>query len=344
MVGAGGALFYLVPLLWFWIGRAYMTTEVLSGLFVKVMLPMSIVGALMGIYQAFYGLLPHQQKWIDVAGYAALRVSDKVRPFSVFSAASEYATYVGSVAMVLVAVALVRWRAIGSVALIAIPVLWLGMFLQGSRGIMVKTLVVASGLWAIKDGHPTQWPPRLLLALVVAGGGGYLALSQLQTREFEGETGALVRHQVMGLANPLDEKHSTAGTHGSMFLNGFVSARRNPAGYGLGSTTMAAGKFGGRGGGTEYDISDCFVALGVPGGLAYMVIVGMVLWYCVRWWMTTRSVVPLAILGVLVLGMGTWLHGTNYSLVPIWWLSIGAIDRWWIGQRNGPQLMAEECD
>jgi hypothetical protein len=93
LVGVAGALFYIVPLLWFWIGRSYATPAFMRTLLFKVIVALAGLAALMGLYHSFYGYLPYQQQWYDIAGYVALGAEGHKAPISFFSSSIEYANF-----------------------------------------------------------------------------------------------------------------------------------------------------------------------------------------------------------------------------------------------------------
>ena len=72
MVGIAGAMLYLVPMFWYWIGRAYATQHFIYLWFYRVMPVLAVLAALMGLYQFAYGWLPYQLEWFRIAGYSFL--------------------------------------------------------------------------------------------------------------------------------------------------------------------------------------------------------------------------------------------------------------------------------
>ena len=76
-VGIAGILFYVVPLLWYWLGRAYVTPQMLEWVLTRVVVPLAFAAAAMGLYQTYVGHLPYQERWIEQAGYAALWVGSR---------------------------------------------------------------------------------------------------------------------------------------------------------------------------------------------------------------------------------------------------------------------------
>jgi hypothetical protein len=321
-VGVAGALFYMIPLCWYWVGRANASADLLDGVLYRVAVPLAAVAAVMGIYQAYYGLLPHQAAWVTLGGYEALSLSGTVRPFSIFPSAAEYTHFLG-VGMVLIWAAWLRRQRVALVLLL--PLLGWGILLAGTRTVVVTTLLAMTVLWAVQGRTRAVWLPRLGLAAVLAIGGVALSLGSAENTG-EGAAAVALQHQMSGLRNPLDAEHSTARTHLSLFTGGIQEGFRQPLGYGLGATTIAAGKFGGDIRGTERDLSNLFVALGL-GGILYAVVIGLVLIRAVRLWTRTRHVLVLGMLGALVAELFLWLYGGHYAIVTLLWLGIGMMDR-----------------
>jgi hypothetical protein len=138
----------------------------------------------------------------------------------------------------------------------------------------------------------------------------------------------LARQQ--GLLNPLDQRESTLVDHIQIGISGLVRGVQYPFGQGLGATTIA-GRYAtdddSSGGSTEMDITDMFAALGLAGGILYLVIVSKVLiraWKLVQY---RRSLIPLIILGLLVAQFLQWLNGQQYALAALTWFTIGFMER-----------------
>ena len=328
-VGLAGALFYLVPLLWFWIGRSYASISFFRSVLLRVVVPVATLASLLGIYQAFYGLWPFQRAWVELVelDYTALNVGGYVRPIAFFTSASEYAHYLA----IAIALLTASWclKQGTNWFLLLIPLLALALFLISSRGIIVMVLIVVALLWAVQSRTPVSWLLRLALFTVLVGAALTWSMTQLQDYT-GGRVGALVQHQAAGLLNPLDPVQSTAPDHIDMFLNGLAAGVNNPLGNGLGVTTLAASKYGGAGSNTEVDWSNMFVSLGLLGGAIYAGIVAVTLSTALRFWHKTRSLVALAILGLLIVELGQWLNGGHYAVAALIWFSIGALDRFYM--------------
>lgn len=329
-VGMAGALFYLVPLMWFWIGRSYATPKFLDVLLYRVIVPLAVLAALLGLYQTFFSLLPFEQAWVYLGGYSALNVGGYVRPFSFFTSSGEYGLFLSAALIVLWASWMCRIR----IGLALLPLLALALFLTSIRNAIVMVVFTAVLLWAMKARGPAVKWLRFAIGLSLAVGGLYLILLQVQNFGFAGRIGALVDHQVAGLLNPFDPTKSTAAVHTDMFVGGIVKSFSDPLGHGLGATTMGVSKFGGSGVNSEVDFSNMFSALGLAGGVVYAVIIVLVLLAAFRFWRSSRTRSALAILGILVMMVGGWLAGGHYLMDPLVWFCIGAVDRF-EGERRG---------
>lgn len=318
-VGVAGALFYVVPLLWFWVGRAYGSAELLKVKLYRVTVPIAVAGCLLGLYQAFVGLLPYQQAWVDVAGYRALNVGGYTRAFSFFTSAAEYTHYMGVAFVVIWAGFLSRYRPSYAILL---PLLGGGILLAGTRTVVILTLLSCTVLWAIQGRSISAWLPRLAVGAVIGATGLLGVLPFLSGGD--GSAGAAIDHQVAGFT---DVENSTLSTHTGLFVGGILRGFRAPLGHGLGATTNAASQFGGEALGTERDLSNMFVSLGVIGGLVYAVLIGLVLWRTALLWRDTRGVASLALMGILVVELGLWLYGSHYAITALIWFCIGSMDR-----------------
>jgi len=316
MVGVAGALFYIVPMLWFWCGRAMATPNFVMKLFHWCVVPIGVIAAGHGIFQAFVGYLPYEKTWIALYGYSALYVTaDAIRTFSIFPSTAEYAAYLCMTVAVIVAGVFNR-RILWAVIL---PVILLALFVLGSRGPMVVVTMLPALLWAAQGRSRTVWLPRLALAVFVFVSGLLWTLSQAKNIQWSERVQPLVSHQVEGLHNA---NESTAPAHFTMIGEGLLKGFSDPLGSGLGATTMR-----GSAGSTETDWANMFVSVGAIGGLLYTIIIIKVIALAARFWGATRTPVALVIAAVLASQLLQWLNGAHYSVAPIVWFTIGALDR-----------------
>jgi hypothetical protein len=323
-LGIAGALFYIVPVLWYFVGRAFLTRAAYRTMLLYVVMPITTVAAVMGIYQSFYGYLPHQVEWFLTAGYVALQVRGTLRPISIFPSSAEFLAYMLCAIAIIGACFFKNRKAF--VLLLPLPVL--AIFFSGSRGPIVYSLFVVTVLWAVQGRTAATWVPRLVLAAFFGVLGLVMTIQSVGQMDFGGPVQGAVEHQVKGLLNPLDSEQSTAGLHFRMMMDGYKKGFTQPLGSGLGSTTLAAGRFGGSAGhSTEVDLSNVFVSTGAFGGIVYLIIVFLVFRSAVIYWRKSRDFLALAALGILAVTFGTWLIGSHYSVTMLIWLSIGIVDR-----------------
>ena len=325
MVGLGGLLFVLVPVIWFWIGRSLLDRRAIRTVLVLVAV-LGVLSALYGMYQTFGHLPSFDRAWAESKGpeYQAILVNGTIRPFGPFTSASDYGLYLSAAGMVLLG-ATVRSR-LAVLTLAALVLVLVAIVVSGSRGPVV-TFLLATGIVLA-----ARW--RLGLSKGVIVGAALVAVIGILVSRVEpaslsgGGASPFVARQVTGLSNPFDQNGgSTVGVHLSLVILGIRSMVHFPLGRGVGVTTIAGGKFGGSAFGTETDPSNAAVALGLPGFLTYLVIVALAVSLAYRRAHEEGDVVSIAILGILVITGLQWLNGGNYAAAPLVWLVIGWLDR-----------------
>ena len=312
-VGIAGALFMMVPLFWYYLGRRLGTPLIVLQL-IRAALILSIFGALYGLYQTWFGYQPSELLWMRI-----VRFTDE-RPFSFFTTVAEYGMFLAVGIAVLWAAYLKGNRA----ALVVLPLLLIAILFLSERGVVLIAFFLGIALWAVQGRNRRVWLPRALLAAVVAGIGLVFTFSQAQQVTFSGKTQQLVQHQTSGI---LDPGSSTAPLHGLLVTTALMAGVTSPLGHGVGSTTEAANQFGKGANSSEIDWSDTFLSLGIFGGLLYTFMIGLIFLTAVREWNRTRSFVSLVTLGILLATFTHWLHGGYYAVTMLVWFLIGALDR-----------------
>jgi hypothetical protein len=333
-VGLSGAIFYIAPMLWFWLGRHFGSPIVVEKLLYFVIFPLSLVAALLGFVQTFVGFLPYEQAWIDVASktYSALYVGGSIRPFGFSVSGTEYAVLL-MLGAVGVAAAYFgrrrRWTLI-------FPVLLAGVVLASGRTAVIRVIITLAFVWTLRKGQRLNAAKlfTLLLFALVGLVGVVLIASRFAVPD-AGSSGKnsvvndALAHQAGGLAHPLDPRYSTASLHGGMFWSGILQGFTYPIGHGLGSTTDAATKFGGEtdtdAGSSELDISDMFIALGLVGGLLYLYIVIRTMRQTLAYLRTVRLSISLPVAAILICTLGSWLIGGQYSTSALLFFLVGAL-------------------
>jgi hypothetical protein len=335
-VGLTGAMFYLVPMLWFWIGNRYGTEDLIGKVLYQVVLPLSVLAALLGFYQTYVGFLPWEQAWLDSGnGYAALHVGDNIRPFGFSVSFAEYATLLQLGA----GIAIAGWFSGRKILAIWLPLILPALFLASMRQAVVKLVVAIAVMWGFRRARKSGFLVRFLISLSVIVGLMQVGLSRFTAdpTNDNSKTQALVQHQAAGLSDPLNQKRSTLRLHAGYVTTGLIQGFTHPLGAGLGSTTSAGQKLGSGPGdaagdddnvtNTELDFTDMFVALGVVGGFCYLFVVIAVTRAMFRYAQTTQKKVALAVVALLVCTGGTWLISGQYSISAVDWFVIGAVAR-----------------
>ena len=324
MVGLAGAMFLIVPICWFWVGRTYATPALLRTLLYGLVLPMSLLAAIYGTYQVFFGYLPHQQRWLEMNWYAGLGDPKNPAPISLFASNTEYGKFLGIGAVLAWAAFLRGNRSAG----LLVPPLLVAIALTGSRGPLFFSLAMMVGLWAVLARTTAVWVARGALAAVIAAVGLTWTLTQSTQLGLDPRVQARLDRQAQEFihARRGDVEYSSAETHFRMMLNGYLVPFREPLGLGIGAVTKAALKFGGRGYSTETHLGNSFVALGLLGGILYHIVIFILIFTALRYWIFSRSLIALAILGVLGVTMASLLSGEAYAVGPLTAFCAGAID------------------
>lgn len=323
-VGAAGLLFVLVPVLWFWVGRALVDDALLSRI-LRVVSYVALLAAVYGLYQVYVGLPSWDRAWVESKGYVSLHVSQNaIRPFASLSSSGEY---VGLLAVGTVLWALRLRRAAQAVpAAVALGVLGWALTVASVRGALVVVPISLGVVFAASRGFGVGRTTLVgvsalfLLALVVG---------RIDPGNVGGaRTSALVSRSVSGLSDPFDPQVSTLPVHIEALVGGLSEAAHNPLGSGVGVITIAADKYGDSdNAATDVDPSNVAVAMGVPGLLTYLVIVVLGLRLAFHRARRRRDYLSLAALGVALAMSLQWVNGGAYAVAPLPWLLLGWLDR-----------------
>jgi hypothetical protein len=331
-IGLSGAFFYIIPVMWFWIGRSLGSVALVETIIYRVVLPLSICAAVLGLCQNFIGFLPYQQMWIAQVGkaYTSLYVGSSVRAFGFSVSAAEY----GTLLEYSIALAVAAYFASRRLWMAAVPILAAALLLSGGRGLTIKLVVVLCVLGIVRKG--SRLNPAKLIGMAVLGGLALVSVSLIAgyfARSADGGqrsgSAALdgLAHQLGGLAHPFDKKYSSAGLHSSMASTGFLEGFTSPLGHGLGSSTFAAKKLGtdSEGGSSELDFSDMFISLGLAGGLLYLGVVGFGMRAAFSYFRETKRSVGLPVLAILIATLGGWLIQGQYSTCSLIFFILGSV-------------------
>ncbi|CEK15932.1 hypothetical protein CWRG_01319 [Chthonomonas calidirosea] len=329
IVALGGAMFMVIPILWSFVGRDLGNRRTVQLLY-AVALIVALFGAFYGIYQTLYGFTKGEQIWISRdPSYNSINDADAKRPMSFFTSTGEYPLFL-AICFVIACAFILSGR---FWTLAFPPLLLAGILYSGVRAPIVLSLMGLVVLWGVRGRSITSWIPRLALAAVLGITGLVYGIKHAQNLAMNSSQQALLNHQVEGISNPTDPNSSTAGIHAASALYGITSSLQHPIGIGLGAITLSGYQLHSSSAGPvvatnmEVDWSNMFLALGPVGGIVYLLFIGATLWCAFKVWHRTRALTTLAILGVLVTSLNTWLNGDNYSTCMLIWFSIGALER-----------------
>jgi hypothetical protein len=344
--GVAGLFFVLVPTLAFWFGRALCDDRTLSAT-IRLVAVLGVAAAAYGLMQTFNGFPRWDLHWVSTVQFQSLYVNGTLRPFSSFSSAAEYTLFLGIAILIWL---LLARRAL-PLALSALALLIPALFYASARGVVVLLVCAIGIVLAAQRRLPIPLAGAsavvMLVALVLAarfyappGSSAYSAPAGYGSAP----QSALASHQVQGLANPLDPQTSTAGIHLSLIGHGILHAFSNPLGLGVGAVTLGGNRFGGLTRNTEADPSNVAVALGLPGLLAYLAVLGFGFQSVYRLAVRRRDLVALAALGLVVVTFPQWLNGGLYSVAFLPWLALGWADRQVSGEGGQIVLSGAESD
>lgn len=329
LVAAQGLLFYLGPLLWFFVGLHL--TGSLHDRVLKTLFWMNVPVVVHGLYQTFFGLLPFELTWLGVSGQSgAIYVGGfRVRPFSTLVSPQEYGHFL-SIALMIIWARLLRGEGQRGRQFAFFGVTAMALFYQASRGILLLFIL---GLVVVTVVHLRSLLAFLVILLAGVGLSLWVGAQDVSSTGSEDQvvgpnsTDVLVRHQLSGLTNP---SQSTASLHAALVVESLGKGLDNPLGLGVSTSTLAtkkAGITGERLRSAENDFGNVPAALGFPGALAYVAILfsgfARAIWLQ-RWRPSARH---LAWIGILTVTLGQWLGGGLYAVAPIIWITLGGVAR-----------------
>ena len=326
MVGITGAVFMLVPLLWYWVGKSFGSEEFLETFFFRMIVPLACLAALFGFYQVFFGYPEYQLEWWRPRAREMVIGMDEenLRPLSIFPNIAEYTRYLGT-ALLACAALVLRGRSVFLASVLAL-FFFVALVLSGVRGAVVFSLFSIALMWTIQGRSVAVWIPRMVVAVAIGLFGLTYGLTQVQEGgvQFEGTVQTAFDRQTGTLEGT---GGGTIAIHLNLINIAAYRTMQQPLGRGTGYTTRAAGRFGEGGWSSEKDFTDMFIAFGLPGGIVYLIVLGYTAFLAVRYWIRQRSTVGLLIIGMLVISVFGWIQPGQYVMTPIIWFCVGCLDR-----------------
>jgi hypothetical protein len=328
LAGFSAATICLPPLLWFWIGRSFGNEKMIGRVIYGILIPAAVLASLVGFYQTFVGVLPWQQEWVDRVSstYTALHIGKSIRAFGFSTSGSEYQNLLMMATMCCIAAVIAGRRLLAAPLIVLLP----GIILASSRTSILRVLLSGALAFAFSNRRKGTAAVRFVTGLAIGIGGIAVVLSQYGDYKAptRGATAVdyAIAHQANGLAHPLDKHYSTAGVHGAEITYGFEIGFRSPLGLGLASSNIAGAKFGAAiQAGSEFDLSDAFIQLGLPGGVMYLVFVFTMIIVGFRYTRVGPRSISLPIAAMLPALVGNWTFPGEWANGPLFFFLMGCM-------------------
>jgi hypothetical protein len=326
LVGLSGTIFLFFPVLWFYLGRAYLDDDTVRRL-LWITVWTGFVCALYGGYQAFFGFLPVEEHWIASRGFGSLYIGRFIRPFSTFPSPEEWTrhTMVAATASIGLVYAWGRRRW----WLLIVSGTCLSALLLGGVRISVFGLIVSVAVLLAITARSRARAAVVLLGFAVA----LLAFASVapqpsaaEIRASDAAWSAFFGHATRGVVAPLAE--DTLWARIELWWDLFTNVLpHHPIGMGLSVPTLGAWKFDSEVNvGTESYAAAVFVAAGFIGGGLLLAVFAAVLTRAVA--LCRRPGLPVIRVATAVVAgiVFTSLVGNSLSLYtvgPLGWALMG---------------------
>lgn len=320
--GFVAAMYIIVPWLWYFIAF-YKLKQKDIGVILNIVEVIGTIIALYGIYQTFFGILPFEQMWVDLTGYAALYLAaDTVRAIGTFPSAQEFVFFTMITFMIGFTKIVLKKNYLIHLPVVLITLV--SIFFASSRTIMFFIALAVFMVLILTQktviGKITTGFISIFVLYSI-----WAALPHLNPAWF-GVAEPAVSHMVEGLVDPLSEDQTGLG-HIERFGDGMKSIFTNPVGHGIASVTKAADKsVTTEAMSTEIDISNMIVAMGV-GGIIYIAVVFTTIYKAIYLINKKKNLEYVISLAIFLGGFGTWINGGFYTTTIIIWLLVGWIHK-----------------
>jgi len=351
-IGFSGALFILVPVAWFYFGQEVRPGFVNNVL--RVMIVLSLITSLYGLYHLAYGFPAFEQYWLDhTDAYESISLGQIKRALATYSSAEEWGRYVELGAIVAFgfgagALGLVRrsgWFLCGAV-------LTLMVVLTGQRtalfGLFLGVLMLfLLGAKTWRNGFTRlllALAPVLLVAVIAKAPAGEDVWSLSEDERFE----AALSHSARGALEPTKED-SLQERFDIWTMLATDILPNSPLGLGLGATGLAAHRSDGRDALPPIDsyFISSVITCGLPAALLFMWILGRASLMSWRSFRASPSGSPeaqtwrilAALMPVLMLNSFFGNTFTLYSVAPLGWLFVGWISKEQLTGREAREII-----
>lgn len=338
-VGLSGALFILVPMIWFYFGQ-----HADASFFPRVMKAMVLLGILAsayGVYQMAFGYPAFEQLWIDnTDNYQSIAVHGVTRAIATFSNAEEWGRYVQLGCIIAFGLAISRseggYRPLWLVCAVILAAM---LTLTGQRSSIFGLFL---GVAILFVGGARTWGGAVarLAALGLALGCFLFAASRLapgdDVKGNEGVT-TILSHTTKGTLDPANEYSLGVrlDTWTNLILHDLPS---NPLGAGLGESTLAGTRSGER---DRPPIDNHFFSIALSAGVPAALLLVWIFWRSLKMSIRlcreagkgsadlTYARIAMALVASLILNNFFGTSFVIYSIAPIGWLLLG-----WVNARG----------
>ena len=348
IVGLSGAMFTLVPLVWFYFGQ-FIKDEFITNT-LRLMIVVGLVTSLYGVYQLVFGYPAFEQYWISNTDfYNSINVGRIERAIATFSSAEEWGRYTELGAIAAFGFASVQKRlAVRLGWFLAGAVLVAFVLLTGQRsavfglalGLMVLLVLSARSLTnAIARVSLVLLPLALLIVLVKPP-----EMDEIWSNDETQSVSTVLSHTQRGVLKPADEDSLQERLTNWKHLATEVIPYR-PLGTGIGAGTLSEWRFNQNSEDLPpIDSSILLTAItcGIPGALLFIWILSRSTWLSIR--AARRSSLAdknginkkiiAAMMCAFALNAMFGMTFGLYSVAPLAWLFIGWVSAETLRARN----------
>ena len=336
-IGFTGALFYLVPMAWFYFGQS--VKEEFVPKLLRVIVVLGLITSLYGVYQLIFGYPFFEKYWIDNTDlYSSIAVDKIQRALATFNNSEEWGRYIQIGCTIAIGLGMSRaeknkrilWFA--AAALLFVMIAFTGQRTSIFGVILSGAILFLTGAKSLPNAVARL---MLMLAPVVL----IIALSKSMSDDAGADldendrVGTMLNHTTKGTVNPTGE--GSLGARFDTWTNVIThDLPSNPVGTGLGSTTLAASR---ERIDDDVPIDNHFLSLaisaGVPAALLLIFILVRATVFCFRGWRRSEPGtseenlwrIMLALMAAFILNNFFGTSFTIYSVAPIGWLLVGYI-------------------
>jgi hypothetical protein len=337
-VGLSGALFLLVPIVWFYFGQAMKPAFMETVL--RLVVVLGVLTSLYGLYQLLVGFPSFEQYWIDnTEFYNSIAVGNVKRALATYSSAEEWGRYIEIGAIIAFGFgACARDFLRRSLWFVGGTALTFMLLLTGQR---TSIFGLIFGVFILLVSGARTWRgafARVLLAaapvVIIAALVKAPTNDDMLSHDSDDKVGAVLSHTARGTLAPAHEDSVQERIKNWTFLATDLVPYR-PLGVGIGGTSVGAWRFS-----SDLDlppIDSYFISIVITCGLPVALLFIWILLRATRmsWrsfrgaehgspeariWRIAATLMPVVILNSF---FGNTL--TLYSVAPVGWLLIGWI-------------------